>query len=432
MSEVQEVNQRNSPLHTQPQPLIIDDQNAMGTLDFAPKRRRRGWLIALVIVLIVILVGASAAAYLLTRPPGVTYIQQAAAIGNLTVTVSGTGPVQPKAEYDMNFTVPGQVTAIDVQAGQQVKAGQTLAQIGSSILQDQVTAAQQKVTAAQVAYNDALTYGASQSVIDQDAQAIAAAQDALKTAQDALAATTLLAPANATVAAVNGAVGQSVTGNSGGANAQPFVILTDTSTLNIAALVNEADMAQVQVGQPAQFTIPAYPSQTFSATVATIETVGQTVSNVVNYTVNLTVNQNSLNGAHIYPGMTATVNIITIRHTGVLLVPSAALSFTSSALQAGELNRAAVTALFARSAQNTPAQGTQGVVLELKNGKLTPTLVTTGASNGQYTEILSGLQAGNQVVVGQTGGNTGSGQLLTSPLPQRVPGSGGAKHGKLK
>jgi hypothetical protein len=45
-------------------------------------------------------------------------------------------------------------------------------------------------------------------------------------------------------------------------------------------------------------------------------------------------------------------------------------------------------------------------VVELKAGKLVPVLVTSGLTNGQQTEILSGLQEGNQVVTGQTGGTT--------------------------
>ncbi|MHB8597444.1 MAG: efflux RND transporter periplasmic adaptor subunit [Ktedonobacteraceae bacterium] len=449
MAEIREVAQK-------PEPLITEDQVQT---DFVPQlvplqhSRRRGWIIALVLLLLILVIGGGGASlYLFTRPPAVQYIQQTASIGNLTETVSATGPIQPQAAYNMNFTTTGQVSAIDVHIGQQVTAGQTIAQINSPSLQDQVTSAQQKVTSAQVAYNDAVTYGASQSVLDQDSQNIISAQDTLKAAQDALAATTMQAPGNATVAAINGAVGQLVGSGSGNGGGQPFIVLENTSTLTIAAQVNEADIAQVQTGQTATFTVPAYPSQTFNATVSTIETVGQVTSNVVNYTVALTVNQSNLQGAHLYPGMTTTVNIVTAKKTGVLLVPSTALSFPGTAVGAGEINSTAITSLFANTPKNTtPPKSTstskkskrhitghgnsatpvnRGVVLELQNGKLIPVLVTIGLSNGQYTQVLSGLSAGDQVVVGQTGGNTSTQQSLNTPLPR---GAGAAsKRGKVK
>src|SRR5256885_2223005 len=93
----------------------------------------------------------------------------------------------------------------------------------------------------------------------------------------------------------------------------------------------EFDHFVAAAGHFAQFTVAAYPTQTFRATVTTIDMIGQSTSNVVSYTVQLTVDQQSLNGKHLYPGMTATVNITTAERIGVLVIPSAALSFPSTA-----------------------------------------------------------------------------------------------------
>ncbi len=320
----------------------------------------------------------------------------------------------------MNFTTSGQVNAINVHVGQQVKAGQVLATLNSTSLQDALTVAQQNVTNAQVTYDDAVNNGASQSMLDSDYNQWQSAQDQLKTAQDNLAATTLIAPASARVAAINGIKGEYLGAGSSSTSTQAFMILTDTSKLNIVAQVNEADIASVQVGQPAQFTVTSYTNQTFRASVASIDTVGQTTSNVVTYTVNLTVNQDSLNQAHLYPGMTATVNITTAQRIGVLLVPAAALSFPSIAIQSGELDRSALRSVFSGGGTGT-TQGNRGLVLGLRNGKLAPVVVTTGLSNGRFTEVLSGLNEGDEVVVGQTGGNTST---STSN-----PGTGGGRNG---
>ena len=389
-----------------------------------PPRRRRNWIItAVVLLLIILLAGGGVFTYLkLTAPPPVQFTQQAVTTGNLAVTISASGPIQANAEYDMNFTASGQVNSIDVHVGQQVKAGQRLATLNSTSLQDALTLAQQAVTNAQVTYDDAFNNGASQTTLDSDYNQLQTAQDQLKTAQDNLAAATLTAPANATVAAINGVKGEYIGSGSSSSSTLPFIILTDASKLNIAAQVNEADIASIQVGQPAQFTVASYTNQTFRASVATIETVGQTTSNVVTYTVNLMVDQNSLNKAHLYPGMTATVNITTAQRIGVLLVPAAALSFPSTATQSGELDRTTLRSVFANQQASNgtgTTQGNRGIVLELRNGKLTPVVVTTGLSNGQFTEVLSGLNEGDEVVVGQTGGNTSTAN----------PGTGGGRNG---
>lgn len=346
-----------------------------------PRSSRRGWLVAvIVIVLIVIVLGGGFVYLRYRRSSSVTYVQQAVRTGNLQITVAATGQLQPKAVYDMNFSGAGQVQAIDVQVGQQVTAGQTLA------------------------------------TLDKGAA--------------------MTAPANATVAAINGIVGENVGSNgnvsagssgnggsgngSGSGNSQPFMILTDTSAFTISAQVNEADIEQIKQGQNAQFTLAAFPNQTFTASVTDIQTYGQTSSSVVNYTVDLAVNNNSLQGAHPYPGMTATINIITQQVTNALLVPNSALTFSSQALQSGELSRAALRSLYGSGGLNgngtngsssTSSQGKRGLVLELQNGQLTPVLVTTGLTNGQYTQILSGLNQGDRVVTSQVGGTGTTGIL---------------------
>lgn len=178
------------------------------------------------------------------------------------------------------------------------------------------------------------------------------------------------------------------------------------SNLSITVQVNEADISGVQVGQPAVFTVAAYPARTFRASVASIDIQGQTSSNVVTYPVTLTVDNQSLTNAHIYAGMTATVNITTAERIGTLLVPAAALSFSTTALQNGELTASQIRSLVAGASGLGNTTGSRGIVVELKNGQLVPVLVRTGLSNGQFTEILSGLNAGDQVVVSQTGGQT--------------------------
>ncbi|OLE34173.1 MAG: hypothetical protein AUG45_05230 [Ktedonobacter sp. 13_1_20CM_3_54_15] len=410
MSETIKAN--STPMNLQP--LINDDEDIqVESLPPVPPRphRRRRWLIALVVIVILALLGGGGMFFYMqkTSMPPVQYTQQAATVGNISLTVSASGPISANAEYDMNFNVAGQVSAINVQVGQQVKAGQTLATLKSTSLQDAVTQAQQSVANAQTTYNDAVNNGASQTVLDTDNNNVLTAQGQLKTAQDNLAATILTAPANATVASINGKVGQSA-GASGGSTSSsttPFIVLIDTSASDINALVNEADIGNVHVGQPAQFTVEAYPSQTFRASVTSVDLIGQTSGNVVVYPVHLRVDQHSLNGTYLYPGMTATTTITTAERIGALLVSNAALSFPNTAVQAGAISRSTLFSAFSGSstARGTQSNSNQRIVLELKNGKLVPVVITTGLTNGTNTEVLSGLQPGDQVVVRATGGS---------------------------
>ena len=350
------------------QPLLDDEENDADSYSFQPERRRgaRGWLIVLIIVLILALAGGGLYYWQQSKKVPVTYTTAAVTVGNLSTTISATGPISAHAVYSLNFSNAGQVSEIDVKVGQHVTQGQVLAKL----------------------------------YINNNTSRVAE----------------LTAPEAATVAAINGVVGESG-GSSGGGGASSgssssaFMTLIDISSLNITAQVNESDIANVKVGQAAQFTIASYPSATFRASVSSIDLIGQTSSSVVTFPVHLTVDQNSLNGNNLYPGMTATVNITTAQRIGALLVPASAISFTSTALQAGEVSRSAITALTGGAASatgstNTSTSGSSRVVLTLNNGVLTPVLIKTGLNSGQFVEVLSGLQEGSQVVVSQTGGNT--------------------------
>ncbi|TMC59491.1 MAG: efflux RND transporter periplasmic adaptor subunit [Chloroflexota bacterium] len=133
MSETIKAN--STPMNLQP--LINDDEDIqVESLPPVPPRphRRRRWLIALVVIVILALLGGGGMFFYMqkTSTPPVQYTQQAATAGNISLTVSASGPISANAEYDMNFNVTGQVSAINVQVGQQVKAGQTLATLKST------------------------------------------------------------------------------------------------------------------------------------------------------------------------------------------------------------------------------------------------------------------------------------------------------------
>lgn len=367
------------------QPLLDDEENDADSYAFQPERKRgaRGWLIALIIILILALASGGVYYWQQSQKVPVTYTTAAVTVGNLSTTISATGPISAHAVYSLNFSNAGQISEIDVKIGQHVTQGQVLAKL----------------------------------YINNNTSRVAE----------------LTAPEAATVAAINGVVGTSSGSSSGGggggssssSSSSAFMTLIDISSLNITAQVNESDIANVKVGQAAQFTVASYPSATFRASISSIELIGQTSSSVVTFPVHLAVDQNSLSGNNLYPGMTATVDITTAQRIGTLLIPASAISFTSTALQANEVSRSAITALTGSTSTSTSTSttGSSRVVLTLNNGILTPVLIKTGLNSGQYVEVLSGLQEGSQVVVSQTGGNTAT--TTTTTTTRTGTGGGG-------
>jgi len=412
------------------EPLFQDEEEDSAPM--APQgRRRRLWFIVVSIVLLVVLIGGGALVYLRRADASqVQYTTNPATYGNLTQTVSASGPLQAKAEYDMNFSTSGQITAIDVHVGQQVKAGQVLAKLNAPNLQIAVEQAQITVDNAQQTYDTAVNNGDAQTTLNTDYNSLQSAQLQLQTAQNDLAAATITAPANSTIAAINGSVGQIASGSSS-SSSSAFMVLLDTSGYTITASVNEADIAKVQVNQPVRFTLTAYTSQTFRATVSSMSMIGTTSSGVVTYPVTMVVDMNSIGNAHLYPGMTATANVTTAQRIGALLVSNNAFTFTTTALQAGVINRSAITqAVGSTGLRGNSGQSTSNrrFVLVLRNGQLVPVLVTVGLTNGVSSEVLSGLNQGDLVVVGATGGafaNLSTGTNTTGGSLFRTGGGAG-------
>jgi len=300
-------------------------------------------------------------------------------------------------------------------------------------LQIAVEQAQITVDNAQQTYDTAVNNGDAQTTLNTDYNSLQSAQLQLQTAQNDLAAATITAPANSTLAAINGSVGQIASGSSSSSSSSSsaFMVLLDTSGYTITASVNEADIAKVQVNQPVRFTLTAYPSQTFRAAVSSMSMIGTTSSGVVTYPVTMVVDMSSIGNAHLYPGMTATANVTTAQRIGALLVSNNAFTFTTTALQAGVINRSAITqAVGSTGLRGNSGQSTSNrrFVLVLRNGQLVPVLVTVGLTNGVSSEVLSGLNQGDLVVVGATGGafaNLSTGANTTGGSLFRTGGGGG-------
>jgi RND family efflux transporter MFP subunit len=192
-------------------------------------------------------------------------------------------------------------------------------------------------------------------------------QLAVDDAQKALDATQIKAPFDGTVTQTKVRAGDKITANT--------VILTvaDLHRLQVFALVDETTIRRVQQGQTAQISFDAFPGQTFKGTVLSVPLQGELQNDVLVYQVPL-----SLEGADELPllvGMTANVSIQTAEVENALLVPTLALTRTRGGYQVAVVN------------PNDPSAPPEMREVEV------------GLSDGQFTQIVQGLQAGEQVQV---------------------------------
>jgi len=199
----------------------------------------------------------------------------------------------------------------------------------------------------------------------------------LRQAQSSLAKASLVAPFDGTVGDVYVQAGQWV-----GTNAQAIAIV-DLTRLEVAITLAEVDVAKIQEGQEAEVTLDAEQGQTFTGQVKSVDLVGTLTQGVVNYAATVSINNPT---DAVRPGMNASASIILQRRQDVLVVP----------------NRVLRTSGRARTAT------------VLYQGQLIDVPVTLGLSGDTQSEVLSGLQEGDMVVVGQT-----------TTTARGVPGVGG-------
>jgi len=249
-----------------------------------------------------------------------------------------------------------------------------------------VTAAQSLVASAQA--QKEVAQAQLQSSEAQVTQSIAA----LKQAQLDLDHTQIIAPVDGTVVSRNMDVGQTVAASFQAPTI--FLIAQDLTKMQVDTNVDESDVGPIRLGQQANFTVDAYPGVTFAGKVAQIRQAPINVQNVVTYDVVVEVSNTDLK---LFPGMTANVRIVTGRADHALRLPVAALRFhpASPATPAEGAKRQSKSGV--RAASGRPDQP---AVYVLEQGKLKRVPVKLGLSDGNYTEVLSGLREAQQVVMG--------------------------------
>ncbi len=261
---------------------------------------------------------------------------------------------------------------------------------------------------------------------------LAQAKAQLDQAQVNLDYTTIVSPINGTVISRSVDVGQTVAASL--AAPTLFIIAEDLRKMQVDTAVAEADVGKLAAGMPATFTVDAFPNERFKGTVRQIRNAAQTLQNVVTYDAVLDVDNPELK---LKPGMTANVTFVWAERDDVLKVPNAALRFKPSAealgkpsgtistgVEGGGGSRRQSARVAAKKAEvgSAPRRIEKTVWTVKEGGALESVKVKVGVSDGTVTEIVSGLNEGDQVVTetnepgapkqqrsGQMGGPPGGG-----------------------
>ncbi len=419
----------------------IQDNNSTdalrGLLDATVKggagKGRRRWLL-LGGALAALLVGI---ALLSAGGNGTTgeFVTEDAALGNLLVTASASGTLQPTKSVDVGSELSGTLATVLVQENDVVKKGQLLAELDTAKLKDSVdksraalaaaeaTVMQKQATVAEArasltrmrhvaelsggkvpAKTELETQEATlQRAVADEASAradVIQARATLKTDETNLGKAIIRSPVNGVVLTRKVEPGQTVAAQM--TTPVLFVLAEDLSKMELQVKVDEADVANVRNGQKATFTVSAWPGRKFPATIQRVGLGSTTTDNVVTYKTILQVSNDDL---ALRPGMTATASIVTAERTDALLVPNAALRYTPPTAS-GKPQRSLVSRLIPgppSDAKKHPAaatrNGDEARVWVMSEQGPQAVAVKTGVSNGRQTEILGGeLKAGMAVI----------------------------------
>ncbi|MCI2399537.1 efflux RND transporter periplasmic adaptor subunit [Aliiroseovarius subalbicans] len=360
----------------------------------------------------------------------VHYVTEEVVTGDLTITVTATGTVEPTNLVEISTEISGTMAEVLVDFNDTVQAGQVLAMLDTTQLNAQLSvqkashaAAAAQLTSAEASLTEArlnfetvqqldqrgvtsrTNVTAAQAALDRARANVASAQANLDLAQaqlDAqqaeLAKATIHAPIDGIVLRRDVDAGQIVAASLSAP--ELFTIAEDLAQMELQVDVSEADIGRIAVGDIASFTVDAYDDQTFPATISMVRFASDNTDGLVTYKAILSVANDDL---LLRPGMTATADITVARHEQALLVPNGALRFAPPQVveEKAEENEAGggLLALLIPDNEEDNRVRSDRSVWVLRDGVALEVSVEKGDTDGQMTQILSGdIVVGDQVI----------------------------------
>lgn len=370
------------------------------------------------ILLILPLVAAVVAGYFYfndsDQSTQVHYITQPVKRGNIDKNVLATGSIRASKRTEVGSQVSGKIQHLYVSLGQQVKQGDLIAEIDSSnqsntlsTAQAQLASYQAQLQSAQVSLEVAQsnysryqklysqnsaslnevetaknTLASAKSTVNEMKTQIKSAQIAVNNAKTNLNYTQIVSPMDGVIVSMPVSVGQTMNSN----QSSPIIVqVADVSKMLVKLEIAEGDIDLVNVGQTVNFNTLANTERNYTAKIESIDpaltkltdnnyTEESGNTEAVYYYANVLVD-NADNSLRI--GMTTQSRVTIAKRDDVLLIPTSAIK----------------------------KQGKESVVSVLENGKSVEKTIETGLSDSQNTEVISGINEGEQVITAQRSDN---------------------------
>ncbi|MCF7804732.1 MAG: efflux RND transporter periplasmic adaptor subunit [Candidatus Marinimicrobia bacterium] len=360
--------------------------------------------------------------------------------GEIIQKVNATGRVQPAVEVNISANVSGEIMDLGVLEGDNVQKGQFLVQLDQERYQASLEQAKSMETSAAADLKLAKSelrrtedlhkkglaseaeLEAAQASVDKAQSNLEQRRASLKQARDDLSKTRILSPIAGTVTKLDKEVGEIAMGST----FQRDLIMTiaDLSTMEVIVEVDESDVIDVSLGDSVDVEVDALPDTVFNGTVteiahSAVTTGAGSQEQVTNFEITVTLNQRA---PELRPGMTADVAIITEVNQNAIVVPIQAVTVRAPM----RLEQKKPDSL-GTEAHNNPGKAkkpnaanpdkspvpltTQTVrrreemsevvfVLNEDEMEVEQRAVKTGISSDTHFEILSGLETGEEIVVG--------------------------------
>jgi len=317
---------------------------------------------------------------------------------NIHTSITATGTIEPVTEVTVGTQVSGIVSHLYVDYNSVVKKGQVIAELDRTNLISELNAAKANLSSAQSSLNyQQANYNRYQTLYNkglvsadeyesvrlqylQAKEQVASSRESVQRAQTNLGYATITSPIDGVVLSKSVEEGQTVASSFN--TPELFVIAKDLTDMRVIADIDEADIGGVKEGQRVSFTVDAFPDDTFEGAVTQVRQEATTESNVVTYEVVISAPNANLK---LKPGLTANVTIYTLEKNDVLAVPTKALRFMPNEM------------LLTKGQSISDCEGR--FKLWTKEGNVFKAhKVETGTTNGVLTEIVSGIDAGTEVL----------------------------------
>ena len=354
--------------------------------------------------------------------------------GDVSEAVTATGTIEPVTKVDVGTQVSGIIDKLYADYNSVVTKGQLIAEMDKVTLQSELTSQQATYDGAKAEYeyqeknylrNKALHEKQliSDTEFEESTYNYAKAKSAyesseanLAKAKRNLAYATITSPIDGVV--ISRAVEEGQTVAAGFETPTLFTIAADLTQMQVIADVDEADIGGVKEGQRVEFTVDAYPNDTFEGTVTQVRLEATEESNVVTYEVVISAHNPDLK---LKPGLTANVTIYIAERRNVINIPLKALRFVPDP-PSGK-----APAAESQPQPQKPGNDSLKTIWVQENNTWTPRRVKVGMDNGVNVEICEGLNEGETVAIDhKSNGGLPAAQLSgnkeESPFMPKPPG----------